>query len=338
MALVLDKFKLLLPKTKTSPSGWFSFNAPCCQHRGHSPDKRKRAGVRFSSGVVYHCFNCKFAASWEPGQPINEKFKNLCRWLGASPDDIKQLIFEALKTEASDYAPKLILELSNFEEKDLPKNSRPIYDWVNETNFADIAERLEPVIIYLINRGFDPLDKDFYWSPEVGYDDRVIIPFMYNKKIVGHTARKIKNTRPKYVSDQPSHFVFNTDAQDDLSKYILVVEGPFDALSLGGVALLTNDIASQQTRIINDFKKEVIVIPDQDLAGLQLIDRAIDNDWSVSFPNWGVDVKDCAEAVLKYGKLFTLVDIIKTSVKGKLKLEIAKKKLETTLKLRGERV
>ena len=89
MTLVLDKFRSILPKTKSSPSGWISFNAPCCHHRGHSRDTRKRAGVMFSEGVVYNCFNCKYTASWQPGRNISEKLKSLCRWLGANDDQIK---------------------------------------------------------------------------------------------------------------------------------------------------------------------------------------------------------------------------------------------------------
>ena len=32
-------------KRKTTPSGWTSFDAPCCIHNGESADKRKRGGV-----------------------------------------------------------------------------------------------------------------------------------------------------------------------------------------------------------------------------------------------------------------------------------------------------
>ena len=106
MTLVVDKFRTLIPpRAKSSPSGWTSFNAPCCAHRGHSPDTRKRGGLRFDDGIVFNCFNCKFTASWQPGRPITNKFKNLCKWLGASEDNIKELVFEALKTEAPDYVP-----------------------------------------------------------------------------------------------------------------------------------------------------------------------------------------------------------------------------------------
>jgi len=332
MTLVVDKFRTLIPaRAKSSPSGWTSFNSPCCHHRGHSQDTRKRGGLRFDQGVIFNCFNCKYTASWQPGRPISEKFKSLCRWMGANDDDIKLLVFEALKTESEDYEPEAQVAKVEFEDKELPEGSLSISEWVNSAYLPDISEDIGPVIDYVISRGYDPFDGNFYWSPSAGYENRVIIPFRYQHRIVGSTARKVVDGRPKYLSDQHPHFVFNTDAQKENQKYIFVVEGPFDALSVGGVALLTNDIADQQARIINGLGSEIIVIPDQDEAGLNLIKKAMHYNWSVAFPTWDDNVKDVADAVQKYGKLFVIVDAIKTAVSGDIKLTMALRKLENKL-------
>lgn len=338
MTLVLDRFRSLLPKIKTSPSGWISFNAPCCQHRGHARDTRKRAGIMFSEGVVYNCFNCKYTTSWQPGRTLTEKFKTLCRWLGANDDEIKHLVFEALKTESLDYEPEHFVEKVKFTKKELPEATMTIAEWINSAYLPDISQDIGLVIDYIINRGFDPLDDNFCWSPAPGFVDRVIIPFKYDGEVVGNTARKVKEGRPKYLSDQHPFFVFNIDTQDELNRYVFVCEGPFDALAIGGVALLTNEISQQQAHIINQLGKEVIVIPDQDQAGLMLIKQAIDYDWSVAFPNWSEDVKDCADAVKKYGKLFVIVDAIKTAQHGAIRLEMAKKTQEQKIKIRNENV
>ena len=339
MTLVVDIFrKLIPPRTKTSPSGWTSFNAPCCGHRGHKPDNRKRGGLRFDHGIVYNCFNCKFTASWKPGRPLTEKFKNLCRWMGASDDDIRDMIFEALKTESEEYQHEDSDELIQFSKKELPEATRTIKAWLNDRELADVvASEISPVVQYLVDRGCDPLDDNFCWSPSDGFNDRVIIPFKYQGAVVGFTARKVVDGKPKYISDQHHHFVFNVDAQKEESKYVFVCEGPFDALSVGGVALLTNEIADQQSRIINSLGKEVIVIPDQDLAGTVLIKQCIENGWSVAFPNWDSGVKDAAEAVQKYGKLFVIVDAIKTAQSGAIKINMALKHLENKIKIEQER-
>lgn len=337
MTLVIDKFRSLLPpKIKSSPSGWTSFNAPCCHHRGHKPDTRKRAGVRFDgNGVVYNCFNCKFSTGWQPGSPFGDKLKTLCRWMGAGEDTVKELVFEAMKTEGAEYRPEQIDQYIDFADKDLPEGSMSLKDW-SEYISSEIGEHIVDdyanILAYLIDRGFEnPLAHDFYWTPSPGFEDRVIIPFRWKGRIAGCTARKIRDGKPKYISDQHPQFVFNFDNQRENQKYLFVCEGPFDALAIGGVALLTNEISDQQARIINSLNSEVIVIPDQDQAGLHLIDRAIEYGWSVAFPTWAEGVKDTADAARIYGKLFTVVDAIKTSQKGEIKITMFKKKLEQKL-------
>jgi hypothetical protein len=336
MTLVVDIFRTLIPpRAKNSPSGWTSFNAPCCQHRGHSPDTRKRAGVRFDgNGIVYNCFNCKFTTGWQPGSPLGEKMKTLLRWMGASDNTVKEMIFESLKTEGDNYRDEEYQPKIQFTDKELPEGAMPLLDWVNSEYWKDISIEIEPIISYVLSRGHDPFNGNFYWTPNPGYADRVIIPFRWNDRIVGNTARKVTNGKPKYLSDQHPHFVFNFDQQREDQKYIFVCEGPFDALAVGGVALLTNDIAEQQSRIINSLGVEVIVIPDQDRAGLELFDRAAELNWSVAMPNWDDNIKDVADAVQRYGKLFVIVDAIKTAQKGAIKINMAKKQQEHKLELR----
>lgn len=342
MTLVVDKFRTLIPpRTKSSPSGWTSFNAPCCQHRGHGPDTRKRGGIRFDgNGIIYNCFNCKFSTGWQPGSPFGEKMKSLARWLGAGEDDIKIMVFEAMKTESEDYIEQEYRPRIEFEDKALPEHAMSLMDW-SDIIEGEIEEKIGPqfieVLRYLMGRGYDnPFEHDFYWSPIPGYIDRVIVPFRWQDRIVGNTARKITAGKPKYLSDQHPHFVFNFDRQREDQKYIFVCEGPFDALAINGVALLTNDIDDQQARIINSLDAEVIVIPDQDEAGLQLINKAIHYNWSVAFPTWDDNVKDVAEAVQKYGKLFVIVDIIETSQKGEIKIKMLSNKFNTKLRITNE--
>ena len=62
MSLVTEIFNSHLPyKKKETPSGWTSFNAPCCHHRSESPDKRQRGGVKYHDGFVFNCFNCGYS-------------------------------------------------------------------------------------------------------------------------------------------------------------------------------------------------------------------------------------------------------------------------------------
>ncbi len=333
MTLVLDTLRTLLPyKRKQTPSSWISFNAPCCHHRGHKPDDRMRGGVAFNEGFVYHCFNCGFSTGWQPGRPISFKLRELCSWLGAPDDTIKQLIFEALKTERPDYVKQHYSPPVEFTKKDLPEGSLPLIEWMQEKLDPDTEQKILSVIQYLIDRGFNPLAENFYWSPIDGYDNRVIIPFLYHGQIVGSTARRITDGKPKYLSDQHPNFVFNMDAQPDNRKYVIVCEGPFDALAVGGVALLTNEISEQHARIINSLSRQVIFVPDQDKAGIAGIDKARELGWSVAFPNWSDGIKDCSDAVKEYGKMFTIVDIINTAVSGNIKINLMRNQMIKKIK------
>jgi len=257
--------------------------------------------------------------------------KTLCRWLGASEDTIKELVFEAMRTDGDDYRPEHQETKLEFTDKELPEGAMPLLEWVNSEYWKDISLEVEPVIAYVVSRGYDPFNGNFYWSPAPGYESRVIIPFIWQGRIVGNTARKTTAGKPKYLSDQHPHFVFNFDQQKENQKYIFVCEGPFDALAVDGVALLTNEIAEQQSRIINSIGAEVVVIPDQDRAGLVLFDRAAELGWSVAMPNWDSDVKDVADAVQRYGRLFVIVDAIKTAQQGQIKINMAKKQQEHKL-------
>ena len=132
---------------------------------------------------------------------------------------------------------------------------------------------------------------------------------------------------PKYMAHRPAGYVFNIDRQIDTRECIIVVEGVFDAVAIDGVGTLGNNINETQADIIDSIGKEVICVPDRDTAGEQMIDSALEYGWSVSFPDWHDDIKDVSDAVLKYGKLFTIKSIIEGKQSNKLKIQLARKKL-----------
>jgi DNA primase len=166
------------------------------------------------------------------------------------------------------------------------------------------------------------------WSPAPGYVDRVLIPFYQDGKVVGYTGRKIKPGKPKYLTDSQSGYVFNIDAQDYNRKFVIVAEGQFDAIAVDGVAIMTNEPNDAQVARLTALGREVIVVPDRDRPGAKMLKHAIQNNWSASLPQWGDDVKDIADAVKKYGRLYALATILHYKVSGEIKINLLKKKLE----------
>lgn len=316
-----DEMLALITRKKSTPGGWISFNAVCCHHNGESQDKKRRGGLKRTddNGVSYHCFNCGFKASWRPGRNLGKRMRDLLAWMGAGDDQINRIAFECLKTEGPQNKDQTV-SVPDFIPRSLPKNSQKI-----TTELIAQDERVIPVVEYIYSRGLTLDDIDFYWSDEPGFQDRMIIPLTVDRKIMGYIARKVTNSKPKYLTEHPAHIVFGLDRQPWDRKFVLVFEGSIDAVLLGGVAVLTNEISPAQALQINNLGREVIVVPDRDKPGENMIRQAIDLGWSVSFPNWDDDVKDAADAVLRYGRLATMVSIIKNTESNNVKINLRMK-------------
>ena len=319
---------LLPPKRKLTTGGWTSFNAPCCQHRGEGYDTRLRGGVRVENdGFVYHCFNCHFAAGWTPGKLLSKNTRSLFHWLGMNESDIGKLNLAALKIKDDQPVLKKTLNLTLLETA-LPDGTMSVIDWINSSYTPDIAEDIGKIVEYIVDRGMGLDWYNWMWSAAPGYKDRVIIPFYHEGKIVGYTGRKITPGKPKYLTDSQSGYVFNIDAQNYNRKYVIVAEGQFDAIAIDGVGIMTNEPNEAQVIRLSGLQREIIVVPDKDRPGAKMLKAAIDNGWSASLPPWGDDVKDIADAVKKYGRLYVLSTILHYKVHGEIKINLLKKKLE----------
>jgi len=317
MSLIADTLLTYLPgKRKTTPSGWNSFNAVCCS------DDRGRGGFIVNGGdaVSYHCFNCGFKCSWQPGRHISQKMNKFMRDLNIPDDIISQLRLEALRlddnntTEIRNIIPK-------FDVRALPLDSELLSSLLNNP-----PEKLIPVLEYMVSRKLFPEDFPFYWTPKVGFSNRLIIPFLYKGEIVGWTARTVNNAQPKYLSEQQPGYVFNLDRQQDDREFVIVSEGPFDALSIDGCALLGAEIKDSQNWLLKQLGKEIVLVPDRDHEGPRTVEQALEYGWSVSMPDWPEGVKDISDAVVKLGKLATMWLIVSAKESNNLKIQLRAKK------------
>ena len=330
MSIVFDTLtQYLPPKRKTTPSGWTSFNAPCCIHNGDSADKRQRGGLisNGDDGVSYHCFNCGFKCSWQPGRNLSGKMRRLLAWLNAPDDTINKLALTVMQENEGIQTTQQLVELPTFKTVPLPDDAIKIAD-ITEFNKYSLA-----ILEYMSARGLNLDDTDYYWSPSLGYRDRLIIPFYYEKRIVGWTARTVTaDKQPKYMSEQQPGFVYGLDEQGYNKVFCIVCEGPMDAIHIDGTALLGSEVKDQQAMLINKVGKQIIVVPDRDQAGAKLIDQAIELGWSVSLPEWTDDINDIGDAVAKYGRLYTLYSIVNNAESNELKIRLRSKKWLSGLK------
>ena len=315
---IVDTIYTYLPaKRRQTPKGWIKFNAVCCHHNNTTADTRSRGGIiRNGEGVSYHCFNCGFKASYVAGRPLSHKMKSLLSWFGMPDDVISKLSLEALKSE-SEQSVAETAGLQAIEYKPMPDGSRLLVDAALENNDALACAE------YILSRGFTFDDCKWMWSPTM--PDRVLIPFTYEHKPAGWTGRKIVDGKPRYLSDQTPGYVFNLDAQPYERPYLIVVEGPLDAISIEGVAVLGAEIMDNQVALINRLHTHVMLVPDCDKDGARSVERAIELGWAVSMPKWGNGVKDVNQAICKYGKLYTLYMIMAAKEESPLKIRLAAK-------------
>ena len=319
---MIDVISYLPAKRKQTASGWISFNAPCCVHRGDNQDKRQRGGIKPSpdGSFSFHCFNCGYTASFVLGRNLTFKARKLLEWMNVPQEEIERINLESLRHKSIEgllgERQQVANQLQNirFEDKDLPADTQPL----NDTGLAYLRSRRLPV------------DYPFMYKtmPRPG----IVIPFTHDNQVVGHTTRFLDDRTPKYIQDIQPGYVFGTDLQGATWQHVIVVEGVFDALSISGLAVLHADINEAQVRLIRSLGREVVVVPDQDEAGMRLVDRAVELGWSVSMPNWPADVKDVNDAVIRWGRLGCLLTIMQARETSKIKIELRKKALVKRLR------
>lgn len=312
----------LPPKRKTTPGGWTSFNAPCCVHNGHSADTRGRGGLIANpdGGISYHCFNCGFKTSWQPGRNLSHKMRKLLQWLGAADETITKIALSVLRENEGVEGQENIVKLPVFYSVPLPEGSIRIND-ITEWDEYSIA-----LLEYMSKRHLNPDDTDYYYCSQPSYRSRLILPFFYEGVIVGWTARHIGKQTPKYLTQVSPGFVYGLDEQRSQKIFCIVCEGQIDAIHVEGCALGGSEINDQQALLLNRLGKQIIVVPDRDRNGKNLAEQAIERGWSVSMPDWPDDCKDVSDCVARHGRLYTLYSIASAAEESPLKIRLRMKK------------
>jgi hypothetical protein len=326
-----------------SRTNFINFDCPMCVTVGETPDTKKRCGISKTfdtngEGVLVSCFNCGFKASYQASYGLTIKFRDFLSRLGMPELEVNRLNIRAsqLARVLGDSGTVSFQNPNKFQphfsKVDLPSDCHPILTWgdhgLDDPDFLEAAA-------YAMNRG-DEVLKRAYWSPEDKWKHRLIFPCRWRGEVVGWTGRLVKKIEdePKYLNEVPANYLSNCDTMNNPKrKFILLPEGYLDAESIDGVSPFGAKLNKNQVTWLKETGKTIIVIPDRDKSGERLIDIAIANEWMVAFPRltragnnwWEEDCKDCAEAVKRYGRLYTLRSIIATATNRRLEIEIRRK-------------
>ena len=328
---------------KSCRNGFIKFNCPCCvRAREARSDTKIRGGIHPGiDRVFFNCFNCKTHAEWNLGEPISKYMEFVLECFGVPTNEIAMLKLHAIQLISTIKKEEIIEDsinfIPNYTQIQLPSGSALIENWTEEQ-----PEDFIDCINYLYNERGEELLKsyNYYWTPyqKYKYNRRIIIPFYFNSKIVGYTGRtidKVTTENTRYHSYVPKHYIFNNEVLESNRKYVIIVEGPFDAIAIDGIAVLGKSISKEQIQWINKTGKTVVVLPDRDPSKKSLIDYAIDNGWVISYPwrhgnshfFWDLDIKDAADAVKRYGKIFTLKSIIHNIIDNPVGMKVLKQKM-----------
>lgn len=326
---MLDLHTYLPARRKDTMSGWISFDAPCCVHNGESADRRQRGGIKIvDQGWSYHCFNCGYTASFILGRYLSFRARRLLEWMGVPSEEIERVNLESMRHRSiagildDRQRTANALQGIRFEDQDCPYID--VITPEHKLHWQYLRDRCAP--------------EDYPFMLPVVYDKRgiagipgrpgVVIPFTYDNRMVGHTTRFMDDRTPKYIHNIQPGYVFGTDLQHPDWRHVLVMEGVFDALSISGLAVLHADISDRQAQLIRSLNRAITVVPDQDQAGMRLVDRAVELGWAVSMPEWPPGCKDVNDAVREMGRLATLMSIMQARETSRIKIELYKRRLE----------
>lgn len=288
---------------------WTTTDAKCCPHVSHShkQDTKGRGGWIFDSGDVgYNCFNCGYKTKYQVGKYFPRKMESLLEWNGFDKMDIlrmKQIAMEL--AESGDYevddSGNTFVSVNGFSKHELPKQAAPFSVW---SQMKSPPRDFLTVLMAVHNRNPHLLDHcEFWWTPETDHylNKKYIIPFYGNGEIIGYTARDINiNTRYRFYNQYDDSILFNYDELNNRNRnYILVHEAPMDAMLTNGVATCGTTIKHNHVQMLNKCGKQIIVVPDRDKNGNQFIQQALNNNWWVSFPEWGEIKEDNKTRLIK---------------------------------------
>jgi hypothetical protein len=328
--LILDH---LPTKRKVTNKGWIWFNAPCCTHKGHNADTRLRGNLWFGTDatVGYHCFNC--GCKWRfSGHHVTDALQEWLSWLGVSSEQVQTLKLHVLQHQiqgACDQTPVVPAHLKRHQITPLPPQSDTFESWATKENPPD--KFLQACAYVQQRRALNWESYSYYWSPDTAHDmcDRVILPFYNQGQIVGWCARlcvAAKPRQPKYFnSDIPPGYLFNQDQLRKDRKWVVICEGPFDAIACQGMAVMGSHMSEYQIKTVLDSGQQPIILPDREDQNQHMIDQALTFGWAVSFPEWDADVKDASQACVRYGAIYTITSIMQAATSDPILIGVKRK-------------
>jgi hypothetical protein len=317
---IVDLFFAVVPPARVNARGWRNFDCPACD------DRRRRGGFLPTpeGGFKYRCFNggCEFESptGWSPGSPLGKRPRRLYELLGGDPADLPR------GNRSGGFVGRTAVKLhTDFPTLQLPARSVLLSKAIGQD--ADDCRQ------YILRRFYqrtggsaltmvEPYEGDsvtqfpFVWCPE--YPRRVIIPLINSQRIIGWISRAIDSDNPTRwlkCAGFPTGFMFQQDTlgYSDAAAPILVMQNPFDAIAVSGIATFGSRLSIPQAALLKTSRRQTILVPDFKGNEWESYWKAAEGyEFAIACPRWaGEDgIKDTGEAIQRLGLLATIEETL----------------------------
>lgn len=286
-------------------SGWHSLMCPICN--GGSEGKISGGFYFDTDGIIYNCFRgkCDANTGYTLGEFVGKKFRSICEALYVKiPVELYTIAKDRIKAEIDSLDKDLFTPIEWVDEGD--------YD-ATHINQCD-TQNGELVRSYL-DRRYASLD-DIFVMNSGKWEGMFFVLLKMGSKNIGRVFFGSKNMFEVSENDQ---LLYIPNGQ--LPKQPIIVEGVVDALSVpNAVALMGNYVTPEKAFILRNTSP--ILLPDFD-KGNKFIDAMTKYKWRMSIPEWNVD--DPNDAIVRYGKICTAMDIADSIITSKHEAEIRMK-------------
>jgi hypothetical protein len=296
-----------------SGDGWNKIYCEVCGD-GEGRTKGPRGGWRFSDEqAFYHCFNCGINANFDPDReyPYSKDMWRTLECFGI-PKEEHQAI--AYKNRLQDKAfVKPVRKEINIDILKIPDHWYKLVDAAPENIIAQKARAF-----LWDKKRINPSSYDFYLSTGISKDgprenaiaksmfNKLIIPYFKDGKLVYFQSRDIDKKKYINAATPRTSIIYGFDKLNrEITKPLYITEGFWDAHHLNGVAVLENNMTSNQIEILKKSPRRKIVVPDKKDDTRKLATQAIELGWEIALPDIG-SCEDVTAAIVQYGSIYVI--------------------------------
>lgn len=293
-----DNIRSAVSFSEITATGFHTLKCPVCN------DTRTRAGFRFEiDKIVYNCFRGKCDASTEYEYDSTGMYKKFRELMSVFSIDIPiSLRAQHRKKKTVTKLNEKLYEEHHYDDLKLPSDFvqyHPDYHYW----FDDFLKKRHA-----------EFGRDLYVGKEDTWNNKLIIPFYHNHKLIGWQGVSVYDNGTFYqTSSDNTDIMFINNKQGFIHKNPIIVEGIMDAVVIpDSIAILGNSVSKKQAYMLKDSNP--ILLPDR--SDSKFIDIAKRYGWSISIPEW--KVKDANEAVQKYG-MFVMMKMVHDGIQNNIK-------------------